>query len=447
MMPDNLQQQMTIDEIRQIYGLDSEDTNQPAWVQSLLMEAASTGASNLANEQLKSFVLEFIPSVIINVTNLYGPEVGGALISKLQMAILKGMTNSLEFNAVFDSVTDIIATGTLGLLGVEHYTPENIERIRKVLEKPLQSYARQLGIQSGIGQFAMGQAGIISQAVSWIPGMQHAGAVGRQATQVLNMPKQAIEKANEIYLRPFAELSIWMSKNYSQLMIASYRDPYLNKTLKPTLAAIIDEAFPARDLNSNYDPLNTSQEHALDMAKQKIGQFKEKIEAFKNNHSIIAFGMDILENVLQDEGVQQKLATKVAGNTGASALAASKQLQASIADPNSFSAHFAFWMEEHFDAIVRLAPRDKQAQVQNHAILFKAAFSGRILTKEDIDTIKGKWQLTRLIESGLQSAFHTFKNLTVDDSLKDESQRKLIDVLKSNNHQKLQELLLSLIHI
>ena len=121
-------------------------------------------ASNIANEQFGTFLVQYIPSVIINITNLYGPELGGKLISKINMAILSGTTGSMGFDSVFKPIVETVTVGTIDMLGLPA-DKATYDRVYNLLKDPFKEYAKALGIDSKVpvGKIALGQLGTISR--------------------------------------------------------------------------------------------------------------------------------------------------------------------------------------------------------------------------------------------------------------------------------------------
>lgn len=376
--------------VQQKYDLDKEVEGYLNWAKNLVAETAGTAGLNVANEQVKTFLIQYIPAVIINVTNLYGPELGGRLISRIQMAIISTATGGLGFNSIMDPVIQTMAEGTMALLGLpvdEHA----YQHICKFLEKPISTYARHLGYSA-----------YIPTILSWTPFTGQVGEAAAQVNQAMLQPRKihdAYLKAQAIYMTPFTELSTWMATHYTQLMLNSIRDPYLQSTFIPGLEKLVDDMLPKRDVTSNLDPLGTQEEHAYDVGKQSLQRVANQYRRVKQTNILTSFFFEVVEDVLSDPELQTVAAARIAGDTGRAAVQGTHKAYDLISDEHSLSRIISEWMQGNFDALVQMVPDDKRNAVNKHAELFKLAFSGTVLTSEQIDTIKGKWWFTKVVES------------------------------------------------
>jgi ankyrin repeat protein len=367
--------------LQQKYDLDKEVQGYVEWSKNLFSETVGTAGLNAANEQVKDFLTQYIPSVIVNVTNLYGPELGGQLISRIQMAVASAATGGLGFNTLLDPVLSTLTEGTMGMLNLP-INEQTAGQVRGLLERPMKAYAKQFGY-----------AAYLPAVMSWTPFTGQAGTVARQVNLAMDKPRQAYDKARAVYLAPFTELSRWMATHYTQLMMNSIRDPYLRATFVPALNRMVDDMLPKRDVQSNFDPLNTQEEHAYDVGKRTAQSVKDRYRAIKNTNMVTSFFFEVAEGVIADE-----LQDTVAGRGARNAYNI-------VNDEHGLSTLIAEWMQGNFDTLVQLAPADKQDNVKKHAELFKLAFSGTVLTKDQLDAIKGKWWFTKAVETVVKMGY------------------------------------------
>lgn len=392
-----------IESIEEKYELDGQLGEYMSLAKVIVNETAGSAGLKIANEQVKVFLTQFIPSIIINVTNIYGAKAGGKLLSEIQMALPN--TLIFGFDLILDTVVNVVGLSSGAMLGFSEDS-QAVKDMFLLLNTPFKEYATKLGY---VGYTPKATAG----------------------TQRLSIAADTIGQ-------PFNLLSRWVADHAVHIIVSEVRDPYINNTLIPAFELFVDDLLPKRDIESNFDPLMTQEEHTLDVAKKKVSTcYAQYLEFKRNSNILIYFILGVSEELLKNEGVQDYLAEKVAGKTGRKMLnhaRTAKEAYNFANDKYALSNTIANWMQEHFEALAQYASKEKRPTLMEHAELFKQALSGKILTKSELDTIKGKWQVTQALESGITKAFDfvvdTVSELAVVKSGR-ENYKNQIDTIKN----------------
>ena len=402
-----------IETIEEKYELEKQLGGYSDLAKRLFEETAGTVGLNIANEQVKAFLTNYIPSIIINVTNIYGTKIGGKLLSQIQMTLMSTLTGGLGFNSLMDTVMQTVSLGSASMLGLSEDSSA-VQTMHTLLQAPLSAYAKKLGYAS-----------YIPQAVSFIPFSGTIGTTAGHVGKLMKQPLKVYSQAREIYLTPFTLLSDWMADNTAQLIVNEIRDPYLNDTLIPAFKQTVDNLLPKRDTASNFDPLETQDEHSYDVAKKNVSSYIAQYHEFKKNSNLLVYFMLELGEVVGNELVyntklQDVLVHRIGGDNAKQAFQVTRKVVSNtytvIKDENTLSNVIAEWMQENFVKLAKKASDSDLTTIAEHIGLFKQAFSGKILTKYELDTIKGKSIITRLIEGGLSSGYNAFKKYIVSDS-------------------------------
>jgi ankyrin repeat protein len=429
---DKTGQSPSIETIEEKYDLDKQIGGYMLLAKSLVGETAGTVGLNLANAQVKVFLTQYIPSIIINVTNIYGVKVGSALLSKIQMTLINP-TGAINLESILSIVINTVGLGSAAMLGLSE-DEVAFKGIYSLLRDPMMDYAKTIGYSVHLPQSIPSFTGNIGTA----------GSIIGQAASVY-------QQAQEVYLTPFKLLSGWLAEHTVQLAIDETRDPYIKNTLKPAFEKCVDDLLPKRDLESNFDPLNTQNEHAYDVAKKTASFWIAQYQEFKENSNIlIYFILEMSEELVVNPHIQNAVVGKIAGPKGREVLDGARktydyaqQAYAFASDENALSKTIADWMQENFEKLAEKASNADFHTVKEHAELFKKAFSGNVLTKDELDTIKGKWEITKAFDAVISSGYNYIKDKMVRASREKftDEINEVKSVLESRDLKRLDQLL------
>lgn len=391
--------------IEEKYALTRQLGSYTKIAQLVVGETAGTAGLNIANEQVKTFLTEFIPCIIINVTNIYGPKIGGKLLSEIQMILASTLTGGFGFDGILNAVIQVVGTSCAALLGFSEKM-NAMNTMNTLLNVPIRSYASKLGYVN-----------YIPRAVNWCINNQEVSTITNTVSTITNIPLTMCKETRAIYLAPFHLLSRWVADQTVQIIVSEARDPYINKTLIPAFEQFVDELLPKRDLTSNFDPLMTKEEHTLDVANNAINLRREQHKRFKRDNILIYLLLSFAKEVLKNPDVQDYLAESIGGERGVKMLHQAREVYEVVDntvneaykfanDKHALSKLIAEWMQHNFATLASYGNQANLTFVQEHAGLFKHAFCGNILTKSELDTIKGKWLITQAVEEGISIGYH-----------------------------------------